>query len=299
VVQAGQPLFEIETGDVAGAASDLITALEGAQKSRVTLDQARREEARQASLFSARATSQRDVEQARASARAAEADDRNAASTLGAARDKLRVLGRTPEQIAEIERARTVSGVITVGAPIGGTVTQRRVGPGQWVQSGQGDPVFTIADLSTVWLVAGVREMDAPLIRIGQPVEVGVSALPGRTFPARIVRMNTGLDPATRRLTVVTEVEDPGNLLKSEMFATFRISVGEAARGPAVPVSAVIHRGAEAFVWVSPEPGRFALRRIEAGIRAGDQLQAVAGLAAGERVVTGGALFIDRAARTD
>lgn len=298
-VQPGQPLFEIETPDVTGAANDLLSAAEGAQKSRVALDQARREEARQASLFSARAASQRDVEQARAATRAAEADDRSALAQLEAARDKLRVLGRTPAQIAEIERTRQVSGVISVGAPIAGTVTQRRVGPGQWVSAGQGDPVFTIADLSTKWLVANVRELDVPLIRVGQTVDVQVGALPGQRFAARVARMNAGLDPTTRRLTVVAEVQDPQNLLKPEMFATFRISVGEAATSPTVPVGAVIYRGAEASVWVALDGGRFAMRRIEPGIRDGDQIQVARGLEAGERVVTGGALFIDRAARID
>ncbi len=298
-VRAGQPLFEIETPDVTGAANDLLSAAEGAQKARVALDQARREEARQASLFSARAASLRDVEQARAATRAAEADERSAAAQLDAARDKLRVLGRAPAQVAEIERTRQVSGVIGVAAPIAGTVTQRRVGPGQWVTAGQGDPVFTIADLSTKWLVAAVRELDAPLIRVGQPVEVRVGALPDRVFPARVARVNAGLDPATRRLAVVAEVQDPGNLLRPEMFATFRISVGEAARSPAVPVGAVIFRGSEANVWVALDGGRFALRRIEPGIRDGDQIQVAGGLAEGERVVTGGALFIDRAARID
>ncbi|MBY0338178.1 MAG: efflux RND transporter periplasmic adaptor subunit, partial [Acetobacteraceae bacterium] len=298
-VTAGQPLFEIESSDVTGAANDLLSAADNVQKTRVALDQARREETRQASLFSARAASQRDVEQARAAARAAEADDRSAQAQLAAARDKLRVLGRAPAQIEEIERTRQVSGVINVTAPIAGTVTQRRVGPGQWVSAGQGDPVVTISDLSTMWLVAAVREMDVPLIRPGQTVQVRVGALPDRPFEARIVRMAPGLDAQTRRLTVMAEVQDPQNLLKPEMFATFHIAVGESAQLPAVPTSAVIHRGAESHAWVALEGNRFELRRITTGTRSGDQLAVTDGLRAGERLVTGGALFIDRAARID
>jgi cobalt-zinc-cadmium efflux system membrane fusion protein len=298
-VEAGQPLYEIETPDVTSAANELLSALDNTQKTRVALDQAQREEARQVSLLSARAASVRDLEQARAATLAAVSDDRSAAAQLEAARDKLRVLGRSAAEIEEIERTRQVSGVIHVTAPIAGTVTQRRVGPGQWVSAGQGDPVFTIADLSTMWLVAAVRELDVPLIRVGQRVEVTVGALPGRRFDARIVRMSAGLDPATRRLTVMAEVQDPENLLKPEMFANFRIAVGEAKISPAVPVSAVIFRGPEANLWVALEGNRFALRRIAPGIRDGDMLQVDEGLAAGERVVTGGALFIDRAARID
>lgn len=298
-VEAGAPLYEIETPDVTGAANDLLGALDNVQKANVALAQARREEARQASLFSARATSQRDVEQARTNAAAAESDLRSANAQAEANRDRLRVLGRTPEQVAEIERTRQVSGLITVTAPLAGTIIQRRAGPGQWLTAGQGDPVFTIADLSTMWLVANVREMDVPMIRVGQPVEVTVNALPGRHFDARIVRTAAGLDPTTRRLTVMAEIQDPENELRPEMFATFRIEVGEASRAPAVPASAVIFRGSEANVWLSLPEGRFTMRKITPGIRSGDMIEARAGLADGDRVVTGGALFIDRASRID
>jgi len=298
-VEAGAPLYEVETPDVTAAANDLLAALDNTQKTRVALEQARREEARQQSLFSARAASQRDVEQARAASAAAEADARSATAQTEAARDRLRVVGRTPAQIAEIERTRQVSGVITVNAPLLGTITQRRVGPGQWVTAGQGEPVFTIADLSTMWLVANVRELDVPLIHVGQNVEVTVNALPGQSFPARVVRTSAGLDPGTRRLTVMAEVLDPEGALRPEMFANFRIAVGAAEQSPAVPVNAVIYRGATANIWQALPEGRFIMRQITPGIRSGDLIQARDGIEAGDRIVTGGALFIDRAARID
>jgi cobalt-zinc-cadmium efflux system membrane fusion protein len=298
-VEAGAPLYEIETPDVTAAANELLAALDNVQKTRSALDQARREEARQVSLFSARATSQRDVEQARAAVATAEAEARSAAAQLDATRDRLRMLGRSPAEIAQIEQRREVSGLITVTAPLAGTVTQRRVGPGQWLQAGQGEPVFTIADLSTVWLVAQVRELDAPLIRVGAPVQVEVNALPGRSFEARLVRTAAGLDPVSRRLTVMAEVQDPEGLLRPEMFATFRISVGDVREAPAVPASAAIFRGSEAHVWVALPENRFELRRIEAGMRQDGMIEARAGLAAGDRIVTGGALFIDRASRIE
>lgn len=298
-VKAGDPLMEIETTDLAGAANDLLSAADAANKARATLDQARREEARQVSLFSARAASQRDVEQARVATTGAAADLRSAEATLSAGRDKLRVLGRSPEQIAKIEQTRMVDAVVPVPAPIGGTVTQRRVGPGQWLSTGASDPVFTIADLSTMWLVAAVRELDAPLIKVGQAVKVAVGALPDREFDARVTATSAGLDPTTRRMTVRAEVLDPDHLLKPEMFATFRISVGEAQRSVAVPVNALIYRGAEASVWVALDGNRFILRKVKTGIRSGDMVEVTEGLQPGEHVVTGGALFIDRAARID
>ena len=298
-VKAGDTLLEIETTDLAGAANDLLSAVDGANKARATLDQARREETRQTNLFSARAASQRDVEQARTAAMTARDDLRSAEATLSAARDKLRVLGRSMDEIARIEQTRMVNAVVPVTAPIGGTVVQRRVGPGQWLSTGASDPVFTIADLSTMWLVAAVRELDAPLIKTGQPVDVSVGALPGHHFEARITTMGAGLDPTTRRLTVRAEVKDPEHLLKPEMFATFRISVGEGEQNVGVPVNAIIYRGAEASVWLALDDNRFILRRIKSGIRSGDMVEVTEGLKSGDRVVTGGALFIDRAARID
>ncbi|HYZ32390.1 MAG TPA: efflux RND transporter periplasmic adaptor subunit, partial [Crenalkalicoccus sp.] len=298
-VQAGDPLFQIETTDLAGAANDLLAAADAANKARTTLEQARREERRQADLFAARAASQRDVEQARVAATTAASDLRTAEANLAAARDKLRVLGRTPEQIDRIEQTRHVDAICSVVAPIGGTVTQRRVGPGQWLNTGASDPVYTIADLSTMWLVAAVRELDAPLVQVGQQVDVTVGALPDRHFDARITTVGAGLDPTTRRLSVRAEVQDPSHLLKPEMFATFRIAVGRDQRAVAVPVNAVIYRGSEASLWVALDGNRFALRRIQPGIRADDLLEVTDGLKPGDRVVTGGALFIDRAARID
>jgi membrane fusion protein, heavy metal efflux system len=299
-VAAGDTLFEIETTDLAAAAGDLLSAADATNKARAALDQARREETRQNNLFAARAASQRDVEQARVATMTASADLRSAEATLAASRDKLRVLGRSAEQIRQIEETRRVDAVVPVTAPIGGTVTQRRVGPGQWLSTGSGgDPVFTIADLSTVWMVAAVRELDAPLMRVGQQAEVSVTALPDRRFDARIATVGAALDPGTRRLTVRAEVQDPDHLLKPEMFATFRIAVGEPRQGLAVPANAVIVRGADAYVWVAKEGNGFALHPIRKGVRAGDQVEVLEGLAPGERVVTGGALFIDRAARLD
>lgn len=298
-IDVGEALLEVETTDLAGAANDLLSALDASNKARATLEQAQREERRQASLFAARAASQRDVEQARVAATNAADDLRSAESTLAAARDKLRVLGRSQEQLRRIEATRQVDAVVPVASPIEGTVVQRRVGLGQWLSAGGSDPIFTIADLSTMWLVAAVRERDAPLVRLDQPVEVTVGALPDRKFEAHIAGIGAGLDPATRRLTVRAEVRDPEHLLKPEMFATFHITLGEPKRSVAVPVGAVIHRGSEASVWVALDGNRFILRRITVGVRSGDMLEVKEGLNAGERVVTGGALFVDRAARID
>jgi len=150
-----------------------------------------------------------------------------------------------------------------------------------------------------MWLVAAVRERDAPLVRLGQPVEVAVGALPDRRFDARVTGVAAGLDPTNRRLTVRAEIADPEHLLRPEMSATFHITFGEPTRSISVPANAVVHKGPEASVWVLSEGDRFVLRGVATGMLVGDMLQVTDGLKEGERVVTHGALFIDRAARKD
>jgi cobalt-zinc-cadmium efflux system membrane fusion protein len=298
-VRAGDVLFEIETTDLTQAANDLLTANDNLAKARNQVELTRRNETRQSNLFAARAAARRDVEQAQADLANALADQRSAEAAVASARDRLRVLGRDAAAIAEIEATRRVNAVIPVTAPLGGTVVQRRVGPGQWLAAGGGDPVYTIADLSQMWLVAAVRELDAPLVRVGQAVEVTVDALPGQRFRARVENVANSLDPATRRLTVRAAIEDPEHLLKPEMFAAFRIAVGEPRSGVAVPIGALIHRGASASLWEALDDNRFIMRNVRTGLRTGDTVQVTDGLAPGARVVAGGALFIDRAATQD
>lgn len=298
-VKAGDVLFEIETTDLTGAANDLLAAGDQLARARNQLELTRRNEARQRDLFAVRAAARRDVEQAEADFQNAQADLRTAEASLAAARDRLRVLGRDADTIAEIERTRRVNAVVPVVAPLAGTVVQRRVGPGQWLNAGGSDPVFTIADLSDVWLVAAVRELDAPLVHVGQAVQVSVDALPGRSFPARIEHVANALDASTRRLAVRAAIADPDHVLKPEMFASFRIAVGDSQGSVAVPSGALIYRGAEASVWEALEDTRFILRPVRTGQRDGNLVQVTEGVTPGARVVTGGALFVDRAATAD
>ncbi|MBP0446796.1 efflux RND transporter periplasmic adaptor subunit [Roseomonas sp. SSH11] len=298
-VRAGDVLFEVETTDLTQAANELLASGDALAKARIQVDLMRRNEARQRDLFTARAAARRDLEQAQADLANALSDQRTAEAAQAAARDRLRVLGRDAQAIAEIERTRRVNAVVPITAPLSGAVVQRRVGPGQWLNAGGAEPVFTIADLSEMWLVAAVREIDAPMVRLGQEVQIWLDALPGRVFPARIEHVAAALDSSTRRLPVRAAVHDPEGVLKPEMFASFRITVGDAASSTSVPASAVIYRGGEAAVWEALDDTRFILRPVRTGLRAGGEVQLLSGLATGARVVVGGALFIDRAATAD
>ncbi|HLX82192.1 MAG TPA: efflux RND transporter periplasmic adaptor subunit, partial [Burkholderiales bacterium] len=226
---------------------------------------------------------------------------RAATPTLAAARNRLRILGKSDQEIAAIEASpaevRSEAESVVV-APIGGTVTQRQVGLGQYITSaanGASGPVYAIGDLSTVWLVANVRELDAALLKIGQPVEVRVLAYPGRVFKAKVVWVASAIDPVTRRLPVRAEVDNRDGALKPQMFATFRIVTGDENMAPAVPQGAVVYEGADAHVFVAREDGTIAARPVHVGRSRDGMLEVVSGLSGGEKVVVSGTLFIDRA----
>jgi cobalt-zinc-cadmium efflux system membrane fusion protein len=184
-----------------------------------------------------------------------------------------------------------------INAPIGGTIVQRKVGPGQYVGTGATDPVFVIGDLSTVWVVAYIRESEAPMVHIGQAIYFTVLAYPERAFPANISYVASALDPTTRRLLVRATVNNSAGLLKPEMFASVKILTGEGDVATAVPRDAVIYEGPTARVWVVRDDNKaIELRRIKCGLTNGNMVEVTEGLAPGDRVITKGSLFIDRVA---
>ena len=179
-------------------------------------------------------------------------------------------------------------------APIDGTVVQRHLGPGQWLGADTAEPAYTIADLSTVWLIGMAREADLPFLRLGQSLEVVVDALPGRRFKARITRLADAFNSRTRRLEVCAELQSAGGALKPGMQASLRITLAEAKPVIGVPASAllgVVER--QPSGWFTGED-RIGLRQVRLGIRAGEEVEIVDGLRPGELIVTGGGLFLDR-----
>ena len=284
-VTNGAPLMEIEASEFSQAQSELITA-------KAQYDLAATNEKRQHDLYDAQGAALKDWQQAQVDVASAEA-------ALAAVRNRLHILGKSDAEIDALEQLRSapamnaVSGVV---APISGTIVQRKVGLGQYVQAGSSDPVFSIGDLSTVWLVANVRETDAPKIHIGDRVEVHVLAFPGRVFDARITYMAPSIDSATRRLAVRADVANRDGLLKPQMFANFTILTGSDTTAVGIPQSAVVYEGDTARVWVDTETGALSLRQIRTGRTNGDMVEVISGLNPGERVVVRGAVFIDRAA---
>jgi len=219
-------------------------------------------------------------------------------------RNRLRILGKTDEEIGSLEAQTTqkLDPVAIVTAPVRGTITQRQIGVGQYINSeaaGATNPVYTISDLSTVYLIANVREVDAPLMKVGLPLEVQVLAYPGQVFKGKVSYVAPSIDPNTHRLPVRADVENPDGALKPGMFANFSIITGAASTAPAVPQSAIVYEGEQARVWVAGEGDTLALREIRTGRTSEGLLEVLAGLSPGEKVVTSGTVFIDRAAKAD
>lgn len=282
-VHAGQRLLAVEAPELVQGESDLYDAAS-------QLKLARLNERRKHAAYESKGGSLQDWQQAQADLAAAE-------TALAAARNRLRILGKTEPEIAAMERARTADPIAYVLAPIGGVVTDRQVGPGQYLQSGSSTPVYTIGDLSKVWLVADVREDDAPLIERGQKVEVHVPALPGRVLEATVTAVGATVDPVTHRVPVRATLANPGGKLKPGMFASFEIITSGATLSPAVPEEAVVREGDEARVWVLEGSATVGLRRVRTGRIHDGMVEVLEGLSGGERVVTRGSLFIDRAAQ--
>ncbi|MBI3704425.1 MAG: efflux RND transporter periplasmic adaptor subunit [Rhizobiales bacterium] len=301
VVIAGQSLFEVEAPDMVQAQNDFIGAMAGLNKARSQLDLAGIVENQNKSLYETRAVPLRDLQQAQAAKLAAQNDLRSAETSLEVARNRLRILGKTDAEIKTFSETGTINPLTTIYSPIAGTVVQRRVGPGQYINTSSNsaaanDATFVIGDLSTVWLVAYVRESEAPNVHVGAALHFTVLAFPDRVFTANIAYVATSLDAATRRLLVRATLNNSEGMLKPEMFASVTILTGEGDTSPAVPREAVIYDGQTAHVWVAREDRSVEPRKIKTGLNNGPMVQVLDGLKLGEKVVTKGSLFVDRAA---
>jgi cobalt-zinc-cadmium efflux system membrane fusion protein len=295
-VERGQPLFIVEATDTVQGLNDFIAALSALKSARSKLNLAEIVEKRQNDLYQGKAVPLKDWQQAQNDLNTAQNDLRSAETALEAAHNRLRILGRSEEQITSFEQTRQISADTPIYSPLAGTVVQRKVGPGQFVNSGASDPVFVIGDLSTLWLLAFVRESEASDVRVGQEIAFSLLALPGSQYKARIDYVAPAIDPATRRLLVRATIDNKDGLFKPEMFANVTIFTGGDRPSVAVPKQALIYEGQRVRLWVAHDDKSIELRDIETGLTNGDFVEARTNLRPGEKIVTRGSLFIDRAA---
>ena len=299
-VQKGAVLMTVSATEALQAQSDLIGAIGAAHTAQVTAHNADENEKRQHALYVDGSVALKDWQQAQADQAAGQAGLHAANAALIAARGKLRALGFADSQVRALESAAGHGGISSaaqVVAPVSGTVAQRLVGPGQFVQAG--NPAFTIGNFERLWLTGNVREEDAPQVKVGQPVDVTVAALPGRVFKTRLSWVAPSIDPDTHRLAVRADVANPDGLLKPEMFASMLVHVGGDRVSPAIPEVAIIHEGDKAHVWVLSASGALLLRSIRPGRLQGGYAEVLAGLAPGEKLALDGSIFLDSTARAD
>jgi membrane fusion protein, heavy metal efflux system len=281
-VRKGQLLFTIDSPDLLQACSNLISAAGVLQLTTKNL-------ARLKNLFETRAISQKDLEQAIS-------DQQTAEGALRAARDAVRIFGKTDAEMDRMITDRKVDPTLVVPSPIAGRITMRNAAPGLLVQPGNPPAPYTVADISTMWMLANVAESDSPAFRVGQEVKVSVMAFPNRTFEGHISTVSSWVDPNTHRMLVRSEVEDPNHELRSGMFANFVIRTGEPVRSPAIPLDGVVREGDGTMTaWVTADRRRFTKRTVKIGLQRDGYVQILQGLQAGDLVASEGALFLSTA----
>jgi cobalt-zinc-cadmium efflux system membrane fusion protein len=284
-VKKGQTLFTIDSPDLLQAESTLIAAAG-------VLDLTTRNLARLRDLYTTRAVSQHDLEQG-------QSDQQTAEGNLRAARDAVRLFGKTDADIDHIISERSADPTLVVPSPIDGRITARNAAPGLFVQPGNPPPPYIVADINTMWMLANVPENDSPAFRIGQQVQVKLGAFPDRMFDGKITTIGATVDPNTRRVLVRSEIKDPQHELRSGMFANFVIDVGAPLHSPAVPLNGVVREGDGTMtVWVTADRRRFTQRTVKIGEERDGYRQILDGVQVGELVATEGAIFLSNALAT-
>ena len=208
-----------------------------------------------------------------------------------ASRERLVALGIPADQVKQLEKTRKVRQNIAIYSPQDGVVSKLMVRLGMYVTPKT--QVMSLADLSSVWLIAEVFESQADWVKVGQTAEVSLAFLPGRIWEGTVEYIYPSLDAQTRTLKARLRFDNPDEALKPNMYANVRIFGGARDDTIVIPVEALIRTGRESRVVMALGEGRFASRTVTAGIESGDQVEIIAGLEPGEEVVTSGQFLID------
>lgn len=278
VVHRGDPLATVSSPDFATAVAQFRKAQSASGNlSRIaTLD---------AQLFKNDALARRELEQAQTDAAAAAAD-------RDAAIQQMRALGVGATEIADIVNNRSTAPLVaTIRAPIDGTVVERLISPGQLLTAGT-TQAFTVADLSTVWVLASVFPDNLRDVAVGETADVVTDASP-TPLTGRVAYIASLVDSASNAVSVRLLVPNRGLLLRRGMFVRVGIHAAREQTDILVPVSAVLRDEQNLpFVFVAAPDGSFGRRRVTLGQQVGDQYALRTGLAPGDQVVAEGALFL-------
>jgi cobalt-zinc-cadmium efflux system membrane fusion protein len=236
-------------------------------------------------LFANDALARSDLDQARA-------DDASAEADRDAALLALRSLGLDEATIGLIREGKSTAPVQgTIVAPIPGIVVEQLINPGQLLAAGT-TPAFTVADVTTMWVIASVYATDIPLVSKGVHVDVFTDASP-KPVAGVVDYVAPIVDPGTKAATVRIVAENPGQVLKRDLFVRLLVQSRQPHTGLLVPVASVLRDDDNLpFVFVSDASGAFLRRRVTLGYRVGQRYEIPTGLAVGDKVVADGALFI-------
>ncbi len=214
----------------------------------------------------------------------------SAKTELKATEDRLHLLGMTEKEILAIGKEHTINSKVAIYSPISGAVIERHLTLGEVVEPVK--PLFTVADLSNLWVIADIPEADIPKIKKGQSVAIVVSPYPEKVFKGKISYISDVIDPETRSVKVRAEVDNAKGTLKPEMFATVRISTSEREKALAVPESAVQREGDKSIVFVAVDERAFEQRVVEIGPGMDGLHRVFSGVKEGERIVVKGAFTL-------
>jgi Cu(I)/Ag(I) efflux system membrane fusion protein len=156
-----------------------------------------------------------------------------------------------------------------------------------------GEPLFQIADLSSVWIVANVFEQDLGLVRSGQTAVVSLTAYPGRKFTGKVTFIYPTVQPETRTARIRIELPNESGVLKPDLYGTVEIEAGDTVAAVSIPESAVLDSGTRRVVLIELGGGAFEPREVELGARGDGYVEVIKGLSDGERVVVDGNFLID------
>jgi cobalt-zinc-cadmium efflux system membrane fusion protein len=277
-VEKGQTLASLESSDVSRAVSDHAKANVDAEVKRQALDRA-------TDLYNHHAIALKDLEQAQADWRMADAEEK---ATLAS----LHLLG-----VDTSSPSNQSTNQLNVVAPRAGIVLDTGAAPGELSKSLDAtQPLCTIADLSTVWVEGDAFEQDAAALHPGAAAKVTLNAYPGESWPGRVAVVSGTVDPATRTLKVRVVLGNPALRLKPNMFATVSL-LRSTTQGILVPAAAVIREGPKAYVFAAASGNRFERRDVVLGRTENDTVQVTAGLAAGAVIASDGALLLREAAQ--
>jgi membrane fusion protein, copper/silver efflux system len=209
---------------------------------------------------------------------------------LDAARRRLRLWDVSDAEIRQLERTGVARKSLTIASPVTGYVLNKTAVEGAKVMAG--DPLFDIANLSHVWVLADVYESELPFVRVGAPATVTLTYMPGRTWQGRVTFIAPTVDPMTRTVKVRIELDNADAALKPDMFAD--VIIQQPARDAVVvPDSAVLDTGTRSIIFVVAPDGSFAPREVQTGTKGDGFIEVRTGVQAGEKVVTQANFLID------